>query len=634
MKISNISAFGENNQNLDCKKEYRIVKSGIVNAVYVDIEAELALSSEIAAAIDFKVTDAKRFMANWRHKEFWCSPAFVKSEKDIPNQTQGLFAELSSGEYTVMLPVVSENYKCTFIGTDDGFIRAELVNWYKGMTECKCLAFLFATGDDPYKLIYECARVGAELLGNRVKLRNDRKYPEIFEYLGWCSWDAFEIRVDEESFLKKCDEFSKKGIPVKWAILDDMWGEVHDFYGAPYKTRDEMFDLMHSSHLYSFKADPKRFPNGLKSLINKANDKGIRVGIWHPTTGYWKGIDKSGDIYRDYKDVLIDTYEDVCITSFKEEKAYKFYSGYHDYLASCGADFVKIDNQSMTRRYYKGLAPVGQVARQFHSAMERSVKEHFDGKMINCMGMANEDMWNRSDSPLSRCSDDFQPENRPWFAKHILQCTYNCLVQGQFYFEDFDMWWTDDGQAKKNSILRAVSGGPIYVSDKLDRSKADILKPLCLSDGRILRCDNPAVPTKDCLFCDPTLSGKAFKIKNTANSCGILAIFNLDKDNKPVTAEITPNDIEELLGDEFGFYENLSGELKIIKRDEKITLTLNSNDDFKLYNIIPLKDGNGIIGLTDKFISPLTYDTDKSGNITLKENGKFAKIENRKLIIK
>ena len=77
------------------------------------------------------------------------------------------------------------------------------------------------------------------------------------------------------------------------------------------------------------------------------------------------------------------------------------------------------------------------------------------------MGMASENMWNRQSTNISRCTDDFKPEDRAWFKKHILQCAYNSFVQGQFHICDWDMWWTDDGQAVKNSVLRAISGGPI-----------------------------------------------------------------------------------------------------------------------------------------------------------------------------
>ncbi len=616
-----------------CKKDsYRIKDCGDVKAVYVDVTADEPIDGELGCFVDFTVSDVKRFMVDYRHAEFWCRPAFGENFKDIPDNTQGLFLQHFDGSYTVCLPVVDEKYKCFIEGTEDGFIRARVFSWYDNLSECKTLAFVYATGKNPYKLMESCAKEAVRLLGNRIKLRSERNYPEVFEYLGWCSWDAFQIRVGEDNIDKKCREFKEKNIPVKWAIIDDMWAEVHDFYDAPYNTRQEMFSLMHSSRLYSFKADPKRFPNGLKKCIDNIKSFGMRVGMWHPTTGYWLGIDKNGDIYKDYADLLLQVNDDMVIPSYEEDKAYKFYNAFHTYLEDCGTDFVKIDNQSMTRRFYKKYAPIGDVARQFHNAMERSVKEHFGGRMINCMGMASEDMWNRSDSPVSRCSDDFQPEDRAWFIKHILQCSYNCLVQGQFYVCDWDMWWTDDGQAVKNSVIRAISGGPIYVSDTLSRSRAEILKPLCLSNGRILRCDRPAVPSRDSLMIDPRESKKPFKLQNTANECGILAVFNLDKDNKPVKGSISSDDIEGLCGDEFGVYEYFSKALKIIKKDESFDLELTDNDDFKLYTFVPLKNGNGIIGMTDKMISPKTFTVDGNGEPTIAEDGDFAVIKDRKLV--
>ena len=70
------------------------------------------------------------------------------------------------------------------------------------------------------------------------------------------------------------------------------------------------------------------------------------------------------------------------------------------------------------------------------------------------------------------------------------------------------------GQAEKNSILRAISGGPIYVSNQIGRSRRDLLMPLVLEDGHILRCDRPGMPTAECIFENPINSGKIFKIQN------------------------------------------------------------------------------------------------------------------------
>ena len=614
-----------------------------VHAVYLKGYSQYPLDPEFGAGIELQVKDVKSWMADYRYSEFWCQPEFGSSLSEVPEETQGLVYEKEEGRYGVLFPVVSEQYKCVLTGGEDDTVLAKMFSWQEGMVSCKGLALLWAEGDDPYKLLEDCARVGLKLLGTGYRTRRERRYPELFEYLGWCSWDAFEIRVDEEGLLAKCEEFKEKGIPVKWAIIDDMWAEVRDFYGIEYQDRAEMFRLMHSSKLYSFGADPIRFPDGLKACIEKMNAYGIKVGMWHPTTGYWMGIDPEGEIFRDYRDCLILTESGRYIHSPEQEKAYRFYCAFHDYLRRCGAEFIKIDNQSMSRRFYKNMGTVGEVSRQFHDAMEASVGQHFDNQMINCMGMASEDMWNRSVSPISRCSNDFLPEDSAWFTKHILQCSYNCLIQGQFYYCDWDMWWTDDGQAVKNSILRALSGGPIYVSDPLGRSRAEVLEPLILADGRILRCDKPAMPARDCLTRDPVNSGKIFKLQNTCNGCGVLAAFHLGGENVPAAGTMSPRDVEGLveqgmavqegLEQEYAVYEHFSKELRIMKADESFSLQLKNGDEYKLYIIAPLKGGCAMIGRTDKFISPATFRYNRVGMAELVEDGPYAYVEDRRLVL-
>lgn len=619
---------GERQEDLIILKEENV---GNATAVFIDALTNFPIDPENGAEIEIPIENVESWTADYLYGEFWCRPSFGKSLSDVPDDTQGFIYKKYNGDFGVILPVVSENYKCVLKGKSDGALVARLFSRYEGMTECRALTFVRAEGEDPFKLLKECAETGLKLLGRGVPTREKRRYPEIFEYLGFNSWDAFHIGVNEDCLIKKCREFKEKNIPVKWIILDDMWGDVRDFYDRTYKDEREMTRLMHSSRLYSFKACVKRFPNGLKGAIEKINEYGIAVGVWHPTTGYWMGIDPNGDIFRDYGDCLIKATDGKIVPDPDKEKSYKFYSAYHDYLKSAGAEFVKVDNQSMSRRFYKNIAPVGKVARDYHDALEASVGQHFDNAVINCMGMASEDMWNRSASPVSRCSDDFQPEDAEWFTKHILQCSYNSLIQGQFYYCDWDMWWTDDGQAEKNSVLRAVSGGPVYVSDELGRSRLEVLKPLTLNDGKILRCDRPAVPTKDCLTEDPVASGKIFKLKNMSNGCGIIAAFNLNKENKPVSGTVSPNDLEDLEGGEFGFYEYFSKELIIIKNGESVNITLKSINDYRLYIAVPLKNGCGVIGRTDKFISPATYKRLKNGGFELIEEGPCAEIKDYKL---
>ncbi len=590
------------------------------------------LDADFGAGIEISLPNVSSWMANFRYCEYWCKPQFGKALDEIPDETQGLIYQKEDGTFGVILPVVSNQYKCVLCGKEDT-VLAKLFSWYEGINRIDTLAFVYAEGDNPYKLLENCAGRAAELLNNGLRTVEKRRYPKIFEYLGWCSWDAFEIRVTEQDLENKCKEFKAKNIPIKWAIIDDMWGEVRDFYDMEYSKREEMFELMHAAKLYSFQADPYRFPNGLKHCISKIKDYGITVGMWHPTTGYWRGIDPEGDIYREMKDCLIETPEGKYVHSYKQDKAYMYYNAIHDYLAECGAEFVKIDNQSMTRTCYKGYTTVGEASRSYHKAMEASVGQHFDNCMINCMGMASEDMWNRSVSPISRCSDDFQPENRAWFAKHITQCAFNGLIQGQFYYCDWDMWWTNDEQALKNSVLRAVSGGPIYVSDTLDRSCGEVLKPLAFDDGKILRCDKPAVPTMDCLMQDPSTQGKIFKVQNTCGSSAVIAAFHLDESAQPAIGSISPSDVNGIEGEEFAVYEHFTQELKILKKNEAFDLQLNNADDFRLYVIVPIIDNFAPIGRIDKFISPKSIKSVKDKEIELVEDGDYAYVIDGKLVI-
>lgn len=622
-------------QTADGKKHFDNVR--VFDEIFEDIhivsvsgECDSVLDGELAASFVFEPRNIESYVSDYRYKEFWCRPFFGNFLKDLPNDTQCLIYKKTDGTWGTILPLVSKDYKCVLCGTERGG-EAKLFSWCEKLSACLAPAFAWAEGYNPYELLSRVSEKAAKYLKAGLKTIFEREYPEVFEYLGWCSWDAFEIRVSEDNLINKCEEFKKKNIPVKWMIIDDMWGEVHEFYGAEYKTREDMFSLMHSSTLYDFAADPIRFPKGLKKTVDKIKEYGMEVGIWHPTTGYWAGITENGPIAKTQKENLLTTEGGYLIPSYKQDKAYNFYSAFHDYLKDSGVDFVKIDNQSMTRRYYKKFDSVGFVAKSFHSAIEKSVKERFNNVMINCMGMASEDMFSRTDSPLSRCSDDFQPENREWFSKHILQCSYNSLVQGQFYHEDWDMWWTDDGQALKNSVIRAVSGGPIYVSDKLNRSIKDIIMPLILSDGRILRCDRPATPTRDCLTVDPTTAKQIFKLQNICGNAGVIAAFNLKTDESSCEGLISPDDIEGIKGEEFAVYEHFSREFKVMRRKEQLHITLKDADEFKLFIVVPLIDGNCVIGRTDKFISPKTVKTNTNAKQVLIENGPYAYVSDRKI---
>ena len=561
-------------------------------AYYISGEEELVYS--------FDIPDTAEYLAIENHSPFWCRPFWGSSLSELPQKVQALLIK-KGDTYTYYLPVCDSVFKTLIRGGKQG---AEFYTYSNCNTVTKCdrqLTLVCLEGKEPLSLMKEAAKAVCKLLDNGLKLREEKTVPEVFNYLGWCSWDSMQIRVNHEGLLEKAREFREKNVPVHFAIIDDMWADVPALNEIPKDTDfGSMVHAMHASKLRSFAGDPIRFPKGMAAAIADLKQEGIsEVGVWFPTTGYWAGLDPDGSEAERQKDNTVTRPNGQIIVAPDEEKATRYFNDLCARIKEWGGDFVKIDNQGFHQRY-ENVAPIGQSARAIQKGIDSAADKHFDGALINCMGMPSECMFNRT-SAVSRCSDDFIPESREWFAKNILQCAYNGLLQGQFYVNDWDMWWTDDDQAVKNSLCRAISGGPIYVSDKIGRTNPEILKPLCLEDGRILRPDESATPTADCLMQNPTTIDKIFKLRNRFGEKGVCAVFNINDENKPVSGTLSPVELGIADGD-YAYYEYFSKETGVIKQGEYLQINLSNNDEFRLYSFVPTANGSADFGRTDLFM--------------------------------
>ena len=548
---------------------------------------------------------------------FWTSSdVFDRDLSRVKTNTQALICRMEQG-FGYFLSVCDRQYKSMFSGSDAG-LSAVLLSYKRGMTRFSSLVFLMTFGENPFALPREAVEAGLRMMHKPGAPAKERRYPELFEYLGWCSWDAFPCSVSHAGLVEKAEEFRQKGIPVRWAIIDDMWSQLDG---------EDNPEVMHDRRLVDFKADPKQFPEGLSAAIGELkNEYGLKVGIWHPLTGYWYGIDPDGPLAKQYADCLTETEDGRLVVAPDQAAMFAYHSAFYRYLRESGADFVKVDCQSSIDWFYKNLGTAGEMAQQIHTAVEAAAGVYFDGVIINCMGCANENIWNRPNSLVNRCSNDFLPENRKWFIDHILQCSYNCFHYSALFKGDWDMFWTDDGQAVKNCVLRAISGGPIYVSDKVSRSVAERLLPCVLADGRILRCNGSALPTADCLTENPRGSRHAFTVWNTTDNGLVMAAFNLDEEERPVEGAVTPFTLPNAGDGKYVAYNFFGRELTLLEADGKadIRFTLKDYDDFRFYNFIPVRNGFAPIGLLDKYVTSAAFTRFGEGKYRIKNGGEFA----------
>lgn len=569
-----------------------------------------------AVRLELSMKEQEKFVALYQHKPWWIRPKFFSRIADIPQRSQ-LIMWKKDKFYFVMLAICGRQYRTDFCTGKYG-IAAVLSSNCDYLRVCDDVSFVMSSGIDPYDCCEQAVRTALALLDGFNCHRKEKLYPTVFEYLGWCSWDAFYHDINEEGIFNKLEEMQQKNVPLKWVLIDDGWLE------ADYKTQ----------RLIGMDAAKDKFCKGLKETVRVIKEKyGIRyVGLWQAIMGYWNGINPNSEADCLLKENIEVLPNGAHVPKASESGSFGFWNRWHSYLRKCSIDFVKVDSQSAISIFYRGLKSYGEASYGMHRGLEASVSLHFDKQIINCMGMAPQDMWNRASSSISRSSDDFVPGEKHSFREHAIQNAYNSLLHGQLYWGDWDMFWSEHDDNWQNSVLRSISGGPVYVSDPVGKSNPTYILPLVLRDGRVLRCEDVGMPTADCLFEDPIDSIIPLKIFNRYKNCHVIAAFNINAKEKICGGMLSIEDIPSMARQAYYVYQWKARTVNLLRPGEQILFDLLPNDA-ELFLLIPHETCVTPIGLADKFISPAAIDDVRwqgdSCFVCLKQGGMFAFVAER-----
>lgn len=532
----------------------------------------------------------ERFLAVYQHKDWWVRPAFGGKQEEIPGRTQLLILK-SQSRYTVYLAVCGQECRADMAGSGSG-IRITVASNRGNRNVIDDLCLIRAEGNDPYRAVKAAVGRALMLLGRNGSQFAAKRYPEMFEYFGWCSWDAFYHKVNAQGIRGKLDEFHEKEIPVKWVLIDDGWLDA-DYDRQVLKGLD---------------ADRTKFPEGLGSFVEDIKDGyGIEhVGVWHAVMGYWNGLEPGSSASAELSAGTSVLPDGRIVPSAEAGRAFVFYDKWHSYLKKqCGIDFVKVDGQSAISLCYGGMESYTEASSAVQKGLGASAAVHFDNRIINCMGMAPEDMWNRESSVISRSSDDFVPEVEHGFREHAVQNAYNSMLQGEFFMGDWDMFWSSHAENRQNAILRAASGGPVYTSDAPGATDASCILPLILKTGRVLRCDEAGRPSLDCLFYNPVETPAPLKIVNRCGRHFAVAALNIYEGMQECSGRLTTADYPELNGKEWYVYAHTSGTAGVLTENQSMEFTLPACGS-ELFLLLEKREGCQVLGLLDKYISPAT----------------------------
>ncbi len=508
---------------------------------------------------------------------WWMTPHFQKDVKNIPSRTQNLLAKQGK-EYVLYLPMPTREAVTEIVGCEDG-LKLSCSLYREGATGISGRFLAVRRGENPYVCNEELYRTA---MPEPFPLRKERMLPERLQYFGFCSWDAFYTEVTAQGIEEKLREFRDKGIVVPWVLIDDGWMQTR------------------GRKLCSFREDRNKFPEGLKVFVERIKSKyAVRwVGVWHSLQGYWHGIEPESELYEAQRQNLVETAAGYLVPSWEEEKACDFWNSWHSYLRDQGIDFVKVDNQGGSSEYARNNQPRAKAARTLLRALETSVAANFQGDILHCMGMGQAEYLGRRMTGVARSSDDFYPNRLDGFRMHALQNGYNSFFHGPVYWCDWDMWWTKHITATQSGVLRAISGGPVYVSDKVGQTDISQLRPLMEADGKLLQCDGPGRPVLSQLM--GVVPGEPLRIWNRCNGAPVVAVFDLDAPSPSAEAKLPCG---ELLEEKKTYVAYAALSKKFYQATCEDELHIRLTNGAEIVNFYPVEKGSIQMGDPTKYIS-------------------------------
>ncbi|MCF3650588.1 Sip1-related alpha-galactosidase [Synoicihabitans lomoniglobus] len=587
-----------------------------------------------------RIDGLKRFTSSARRGPFWVHPVNGTSTAEVKASTLWILAERGDGSFVVLVPLLDRRASFTLRSHEGGLVVVG-ESGDPAVAISHGAALFAATGDDPFALLAVAAEAVKQSHGQRPR-PSAENLPDFMDLFGWCTWDAFYREVTPAKIRAGLAAFAAIGVEPRLLVLDDGWQSIRQT-----ATGEE--------RLISFEAN-EQFDHDLSAVVTTAKTefKVQQFFVWHALLGYWGGVCDDAlpgyatrTVTRAFGPGVLAETPDANDGQFgalvgvpSAEAVGRFYDDFHRCLRAQGIDGVKVDNQAALEAVSAGQGGRVALAQACRTALESAVARNFDGRMINCMSCTPEGLY-LSRSGTMRTSDDFWPLRPETHGAHVYNNAQTALWFGEFMPVDWDMFQSKHSFGSFHAAARAISGGPVYVSDQPGQHDATLLRKLVLSDGTVLRADGPGRVTRDGLFVDPTVAPALLKIFNTSRDCGVVGIFNahapvssLESTNTDDTmapfsfsGNVSPEDVEGLSGDEFVEYTHRVGTIRRVMRNSSAAITL-APGEWEIVSFAPVKNGFAAIGLSDKLNSTgalvrVDRHTPKACAVTLRDGGAF-----------
>lgn len=532
----------------------------------------------------------------------WTKPVSFEGFNQIEksNDIQFAYWQYTNNTYAAAMPLGGNGFAFSLAKDNKGFGAIGMTG-FNAEIDGEIPMLSITIGTDFYKLIPSTFRYSFKEMGIQENLREQKTKPDMYNYLGYATWNAYKHSVNEAKIMNSAKSFKAAQIPVKWFLIDDGWLDITD------------------NKLNAFTPDKEKFPAAFMQMNDLLKKKyGINnIGVWHTLNGYWEGLSESGKLANDFNDFI--TYSDKIPWLSETSKAFRFvnpfaddgcrfYDNWYKYLSEQGIAFVKVDNQLVVKKLAEGNFSYWSGSDKVFDNLHSAAKKYFNSSVINCMGMLNNDFYHYKNTSIARTVEDYNPENDTNLfscefngnaAAHIIASVQNSVWLSNIVWPDYDMFQSNDKDAWYYAIAKVMSNGPVYITDEPGKHNVKLLKSISFDDGKVINSDKPALPTEDCIF-QLFDSEKPFKVFSTYKNNGLLAAWNVsDKDS--VNGVFAPSSIRGLYGKQFLVFEFFSKSIYETGLNNENPIRLDRMG-CKFFSVIPLVYDKAVIGDISKVI--------------------------------
>ncbi|MBS7613040.1 raffinose synthase [Candidatus Bathyarchaeota archaeon] len=510
----------------------------------------------------------------------WSYPMLSEDFDQIPYYSIFLLANYGS-EYLALL-TLTNGHTTTYI--EPGLkLRAFLGETMKNV-ELNWMASI-SIDCDPYNAVKTCIKYASSYV--MFKLRRLKKQPIFIDRIGWCSWNALLTEdLSHYNVIGIVKGLLDRGLRLGWVVIDDGW-------------QDEVRKEDWPRRILRRLSANERFPEGLKGVVEGLKKLGVDlVGLWHTINIHWSGFDRTLAEELNVKSYF-SMFNESYVPPSTLNEAFEFYEKFFSWVKINGLDFVKVDNQWVIHVLYDGDYSVGRASKNVELALQSAAyAKGLD--ILNCMCMAPENYSHFLFSNAMRISMDYIPFWKADAKLHTIFSVYNALLFSHITYPDYDMFMSYDPYAKVHAVARLFSSGPIYITDREPaKTDLDLLKRFILPDGRLVKVDEPALPTRDILFRDPYNEPILLKIASKAGRSIVVAAFNVNRIGEQVEDSLTldalPLTVER---GEYVYYKVFGNEYGLLKTGEKLNISLGELE-VEVITLAPVKNGRAVVGLKE-----------------------------------